>query len=105
MSITLTRRRFLLGTTATAALPILSSLLYPTPRLASEEDIYEAHLLLGMCAFENNDRLTASRPMAAVRIDTRLDVNATGLRAAAEVESLIARMDVVVTHADRERRA
>jgi len=43
------------------------------------------------------ERLMASRPMAAVRIDTRLDVNATGLRTAAEVESLIARMDVVVT--------
>ena len=43
------------------------------------------------------DRLVASRPMATVRIDTRLDVNATGLRSAVEVESLIARMDVVVT--------
>jgi len=43
------------------------------------------------------ERLIASRPMAAVPIDTRLDVNATGLRSAAEVESLIARMDVVVT--------
>ena len=42
-------------------------------------------------------RLIASRPMAIVRIDTRLDTNATGLRTAAEVESLIARMDVVVT--------
>jgi hypothetical protein len=44
-----------------AAMPVLSSLLYPTPRLASEEDIYEAHLLLGMCAFESDDRLTATR--------------------------------------------
>jgi hypothetical protein len=43
------------------------------------------------------ERLVASRPMAAVRIDTRLDVNATGLRTPEEVESLIARMDVVVT--------
>ena len=43
------------------------------------------------------ERLVAARPMAAVRIDTRLDVNANGLRTAAEVESLIARMDVVVT--------
>ena len=42
-------------------------------------------------------RLVASRAMAAVTIDTRLDVNATGLRSAAEVESVIARMDVVVT--------
>ncbi len=44
-----------------AALPVLSSLLYPSPRLASEEDIYEAHLLLGMCAFEQHDRITATR--------------------------------------------
>ena len=44
------------------------------------------------------ERLVASRPMAAVRIDTRLDVaNAAGLRTAEEVESLIARMDVVLT--------
>jgi len=42
-------------------------------------------------------RLIASREMAAVNIDTRLDINATGLRTPAEVESLIARMDVVVT--------
>lgn len=44
-----------------AAMPILSSLLYPTPRLSSEEDLYEAHLLLGMSAFEAGDRLTATR--------------------------------------------
>jgi hypothetical protein len=42
-------------------------------------------------------RLTCSRPMAVVQIDTRLDVNATGLRTSAEVESLIAQMDVVLT--------
>jgi Polysaccharide pyruvyl transferase len=41
--------------------------------------------------------LVASREMAAVSIDTRLDVNSTGLRTPAEVESLIARMDVVLT--------
>ncbi len=39
----------------------------------------------------------ASREAAAVTIDTRLDTNATGLRTAREVESLIARMDVVLT--------
>jgi hypothetical protein len=43
------------------------------------------------------DRLVASRPMAIVRIDTRLDANDTGLRTPDEVASLIARMDVVVT--------
>lgn len=34
---------------------------------------------------------------AIVPIDTRLDCNATGLRSASEVESLIARTDIVVT--------
>jgi hypothetical protein len=43
------------------------------------------------------DRLIASRPMSVVHIDTRLDINATGQRSASEIESLIARMDVVVT--------
>ena len=43
------------------------------------------------------ERLIASREMALVRIDTRLDENRTGLRTPAEVESLIARMDVVLT--------
>jgi Polysaccharide pyruvyl transferase len=42
-------------------------------------------------------RLVASRQMCAVAIDTRLDTNSTGLRTASEVESLIARMDVVLT--------
>jgi hypothetical protein len=42
-------------------------------------------------------RLVASREMSAVVIDTRLDTNSTGLRTASEVESLIARMDVVLT--------
>jgi hypothetical protein len=41
--------------------------------------------------------LVASRAMAAVPIDTRLDENSTGLRTPAEVESLIAKMDVVLT--------
>jgi hypothetical protein len=43
------------------------------------------------------EKLIASRELAIVRIDTRLDVNATGLRTRAEVESLLARMDAVVT--------
>jgi hypothetical protein len=42
-------------------------------------------------------RLAASRDVAVVPIDTRLDTNATGLRSAAQVESLIARTDVVLT--------
>jgi hypothetical protein len=43
------------------------------------------------------DRLTSSREMVVVPIDTRLDTNSTGLRSPAEIESLLARMDVVVT--------
>jgi Polysaccharide pyruvyl transferase len=43
------------------------------------------------------EALVESRAAAWVRIDTRLDVNQTGLRSASEVESLIARMDAVVT--------
>jgi hypothetical protein len=42
-------------------------------------------------------RLIDSREIAAVSIDTRLDVNKTGQRTAREIESLIARMDVVLT--------
>jgi hypothetical protein len=43
------------------------------------------------------ERLTAWQEMATVIIDTRLDVNSVGLRSPAEIESLMARMDVVVT--------
>ena len=42
-------------------------------------------------------RLLASRPAVRVHIDTRLPANQSGLRSAAEVESAIAGMDVVVT--------
>jgi hypothetical protein len=42
-------------------------------------------------------RLIESESMAVVRIDTRLDSNTTGLRTASEIESVIARMDVVLT--------
>jgi len=41
--------------------------------------------------------VVARNECAVVRIDTRLDINRTGLRSAAEIESLIARMDVVLT--------
>jgi Polysaccharide pyruvyl transferase len=43
------------------------------------------------------ERALAARDVAVVRIDTRLDINATGLHTPAQVESAIARMDVVVT--------
>lgn len=42
-------------------------------------------------------RLIASREMAVVPIDTRLDENQVGLRTPGEVESLIAKTDVVIT--------
>lgn len=42
-------------------------------------------------------RLIDSQEMAAVPIDTCLDPNTTNLRNAAEIESLIARMDLVIT--------
>lgn len=41
--------------------------------------------------------LLASRGVAAVPIDTHLDLNCTSLRTAAQVEFLIARMDVIIT--------
>src|SRR5262245_52669273 len=41
--------------------------------------------------------LLATRDVAALPIDTRLDDNRTGLRTPGQVESLIARTDVVVT--------
>ncbi|MGV2826611.1 polysaccharide pyruvyl transferase family protein [Myxosarcina sp. GI1(2024)] len=48
-------------------------------------------------ANEAINRLITSREMVAVAIDTGLAPNTTNLRSSAEVESLIARMDVVVT--------
>jgi hypothetical protein len=48
-------------------------------------------------ANEAIQRLLASREAAAVRIDTRLDSNSTGLKTPREIESLIARMDMLVT--------
>lgn len=41
--------------------------------------------------------LTNAQPMAIVPVDTRLDENRTGLRTPNEIESLIARMDMVIT--------
>ena len=43
------------------------------------------------------DRLLQSNDVAVVPIDTRLDINQTGLKSPAEVESVLARMDAVVT--------
>ena len=43
------------------------------------------------------DRLAGSREIARLEIDTRLDTNAAGFKTPAEVESMIARTDVLVT--------
>jgi len=43
------------------------------------------------------DRLVKSRQVIVVPIDTRLDPNTTNLNTAEEIESMIARMDLVVT--------
>jgi hypothetical protein len=65
--------------------------------------------ILGVCLVEDYpaghtqeanaaiQRLVDSLEVATVNIDTRLDTNDTGLRSPAEIESLIARMDVVIT--------
>jgi hypothetical protein len=54
-----------------------------------EADVARAHGFV--------ERLARTKPMVCVPIDTRLDANATGLRSKAEVETLLARMDAVVT--------
>lgn len=43
------------------------------------------------------ERLLAQREVARCQIDTQLDRNAAGLRTSCEIDSLIARMDAVVT--------
>lgn len=65
--------------------------------------------VVGVCLVEEYDgakvreanevirELIARREVATVFIDTRLDYNETSLRTSAEVESLLARMDVVLT--------
>lgn len=64
-------------------------LIHPQPEYG-DRDLHQA-------ANDAIRRLVASRELSAVTIDTRLDVNSTGLRTPSEVESLIARMDVVLT--------
>lgn len=43
------------------------------------------------------ERFLRTRDLTVVRIDTRLDVNGTGLHSPGQVESLLARMDAVIT--------
>ena len=43
------------------AIPLLNYLLYPDARLAQTNDLVEAHVLLGVCQFENGDKPSATR--------------------------------------------
>lgn len=77
--------------------------------LASRESVPVAGLVLVEPVAEYQDRamheyanqallsLATEREITVVEIDTRLESNITGLRSAAEIENLIARMDVVLT--------
>jgi hypothetical protein len=60
-------------------------------------EAYEGATVMVEAANAAIDRLMSSRPVSVVEIDTRLDANSTRLRSPAEIEALIARMDVVVT--------
>jgi Polysaccharide pyruvyl transferase len=73
-----------------APVPVVGLVLIDTQPEYKERDAHEA-------ANDAIRRLVASREVSAVVIDTRLDTNSTGLRTSSEVESLIARMDVVLT--------
>jgi hypothetical protein len=64
-------------------------LIHPQPEYG-RDDRYQA-------ANQALQRLIRMREMAAVPIDTRLDENQTGLRTPAEVDSLMGRMDVILT--------
>jgi hypothetical protein len=43
------------------AILLLNNLLYPDVKLADEDDLYEAHLLFGVCLFETGDNKGATR--------------------------------------------
>jgi hypothetical protein len=73
-----------------AKVPVVGVVLIDVQPEYGEQDVHQS-------ANEAILSLVAARNVAAVRIDTRLDVNSTGLRTPAEIESLIARMDVVLT--------
>jgi len=70
--------------------PVVGTVLIDTQPEYKEKD-------LRLSANEAITKLVASREMATVPIDTRLDINRTSLRSPAEVESLIAAMDLVLT--------
>jgi Polysaccharide pyruvyl transferase len=71
-------------------IPVVGTVLIDAQPEYAERDLrYEAAAAIG--------RMLASREISVVDIDTRLDRNRTGLRTPREVESLIARMDAVIT--------
>ena len=47
------------------AIPLLNYLLYPSARLAEPDDLAEAHVLYGACAFETGDQTTARKEFEA----------------------------------------
>ncbi|MBW3539115.1 MAG: polysaccharide pyruvyl transferase family protein [Planctomycetes bacterium] len=72
------------------SVPVVGTvLIHPQPEYGEDDRHRECNAAI--------EQLVNAKAIAAVPIDTRLDENATGLRSAAEVESLIARMDVVLT--------
>lgn len=74
-----------------AHVPLAGVVLLTPPERSEVHDVYRD-------ANEAIRRFLASRDIAGVTIDTALDVpNPTGLRSPAEIESVIARMDVVLT--------
>jgi hypothetical protein len=73
-----------------ARVPVVGVVLIDSQPEYNEKDMHHV-------ANDSISQLVASREMSAVTIDTRLDSNRTGLRTPSEVESLIARMDVVLT--------
>ena len=58
------RSEFLSGN-FTDAIPLLNYLLYPNVQLAEKDDIVEAHVLYGACAFQTGDNLTARKEFEA----------------------------------------
>ncbi len=73
----------------TAALPLFNSLLYPPPpRLASQQDLAEAYVALGVCRYETGDTPGARREFeqallvnSNVRIDPLIVTDSTAIDA------------------------
>ncbi len=83
------------------ALPLINLLLYPTPRLAQTDDLVEAYVLLGACAFETGDRKRAKREFEAALSLQRELIIEQPLYSAAAVEFFD---DVRAELAEREAR-